>query len=128
LHFRKFEQPRKAPKHDEASRTTRYNDNQHSYPKQVHIQTTYPMPNNANKQNKTETNPPPPHSLQIREPLQQIDNFPTDGRILTITEGSNTDFDNKRQLRDYSRQVNHVTIEGPVTKANWSHIPITFST
>jgi hypothetical protein len=32
LHFRKLEQQRKTPKHDEASRPTRYNDNQRSYP------------------------------------------------------------------------------------------------
>jgi hypothetical protein len=55
------------------------------------------MPNNANQQTKPETNPPTPPPLQIREPLQQIDSFPTHGTILTITEGSNTDFDNKRQ-------------------------------
>jgi hypothetical protein len=36
LQFHKLEQQRKAPKHDEASRPTRYNDNQHSNPKQVH--------------------------------------------------------------------------------------------
>jgi hypothetical protein len=36
LHFRKLEQQRKAPKDDEASMPTRYNDNHHSYPKQVH--------------------------------------------------------------------------------------------
>jgi hypothetical protein len=37
LHFRKLEQQREAPKHDEASRPTHYNDNnQCSYPKQVH--------------------------------------------------------------------------------------------
>jgi hypothetical protein len=37
LHFRKLEQQRKASKHNEASRPTHYNDNQRSYPKQVHI-------------------------------------------------------------------------------------------
>jgi hypothetical protein len=74
------------------------------------------MPNNANQQTKPETNPPTPPPLQIREPLQQIDSFPTHGTILTITEGPNTDFDNKRQQRDYYRQVNHVSIEGPITQ------------
>jgi hypothetical protein len=58
------------------------------------------MLNNTNKENKSETNPPPPFKLQIREPPQQTDNFPTDGTILTITKGSNTDFDNKMQRRD----------------------------
>jgi hypothetical protein len=36
LHFRKLRQQRKASKHDEASRPPCYNDNQRSYPKQVH--------------------------------------------------------------------------------------------
>jgi hypothetical protein len=36
LHFRKLEQQRKAPKHDEAPRPPGYNDNQRTYPKQVH--------------------------------------------------------------------------------------------
>jgi hypothetical protein len=39
LDFRKLEEQRKAPKHDEASRSVCYNDNQHSYPKQVHNMT-----------------------------------------------------------------------------------------
>jgi hypothetical protein len=91
------------------------------------------MPNNTNQQNKPKTNPPPLQiheplqPLQIREPPQQTDNFPTHGTILTTTGGSNTNFENKRQMRDYYRQVNHVAIEGPITKTKWSHIPITFS-
>jgi hypothetical protein len=39
---------------------------------------------------------------------------------------SNTNFDNKRQQRDYYRQVNRVVIEGPITKTKWSHISISF--
>jgi hypothetical protein len=35
------------------------------------------MPNNTTQQNKPEPNPPPPPQLQICEPLQQSDNFPT---------------------------------------------------
>jgi hypothetical protein len=85
------------------------------------------MPNDTNQQNKLETNPPPPSPLQIHEPPQQIDNFPTHDTILTITGSSNTDFDNKRQRRDYYKQGNHVTIEGPIMKMKWSHIPIIFS-
>jgi hypothetical protein len=46
---------------------------------------------------------------------------------LTITGGSNTDFDTKRQCRDYYRKVNHVAIEGPIKQTKWSHMPITFS-
>jgi hypothetical protein len=83
------------------------------------------MPNNTNPQVKTETNLPPPP--QIQEPPQQIDAFPTHGTILTITGGSNIDFDTKRQCPDYYRQVNHVVIQGPITQIKWSHMPITFS-
>jgi hypothetical protein len=67
------------------------------------------MSNNTNQQNKLETNPPPPPPLQN-------DNFPTHGTIPTITGGSNTDFNNKRQRRDYYKQVNHVVVEDPITK------------
>jgi hypothetical protein len=90
-------------------------------------QITYLMPNNKTQQNKSEPNPPQPPLLQIHDPSQQSYIFPTHGTILTITGGSNTDFVNKRQWRDYYRQVNHVVVEGPVTKTKWSHIPITFS-
>jgi hypothetical protein len=45
-----------------------------------------------------------------------------------ITRGSNTDFNSKRQHRDYYREVNHVAVEGPLTQTKWSHIPIFFST
>jgi hypothetical protein len=82
------------------------------------------MLNNTTRQNKPEPNPPP---LQICEPPQQSDHFPTHGTILTIIGGSNTDFENKRQQRDYYRQVNHLAIKGPITKTKWSHIPVTFS-
>jgi hypothetical protein len=82
------------------------------------------MPNNTTPQVKTKTNPPPPP--QIQEPLQQTDAFPTHDTILTITGGSNTDFDTKRQHHDYYKQVNHIIIEGPITQTKWSHMPITF--
>jgi hypothetical protein len=73
-------------------------------------QITCPMGTNTNEQHKLELNPPQPPPLQICEPLQQIDSYPTHDTILTITGGSNTDFDNKRQQRDYYRQVNHVVV------------------
>jgi hypothetical protein len=85
------------------------------------------MPNNTHPQVKTKANPPPPPASQIQEPPQQTDTFPTHGTILTITGGSNTDFDTKRQLKDYYKEVNHVAVEGPITQTKWSHMPITFS-
>jgi hypothetical protein len=91
-------------------------------------QITYPAQNSTNPQVKTEANPPLPPPPQIQEPQQQNEAFPSHGTILTITRGSNTDFDTKRQRQDYYREVNHVAIKGPVTQTKWSHIPITFST
>jgi hypothetical protein len=99
---------------------------QTTYPPKV-PQITYPMSNNANPQVKTEANPPPTPLPQIQEPPQQPDTFPTHGTILTITGSSNTDFDTKKQCKDYYRQVNHVTVEGTITQTKWSHMPITFS-
>jgi hypothetical protein len=78
------------------------------------------VPTNTNPQIKAENNPPPP-------PPQQPDIFPTHGTILTVTEGYNNELDTKRQRRDYYRQVNHVAIEGPITRTKWSHIPLTLS-
>jgi hypothetical protein len=69
-----------------------------------------------------------PPSPQIQEPPQQSDTFPTYDTILIRTGGSNTDFDTKRQRRDYYRQVNHVAVECPITQTKWSHMPIIFST
>jgi hypothetical protein len=94
------------------------------------LQITYPTPNNTNPQVKIEGNPPPPPPLpqpQAQEPLQQPDMFPTHGTILTITRGSNTDFETKRQHRDYYYQVNHVVVEGPINQTKWSHMLIIFS-
>jgi hypothetical protein len=92
-------------------------------------QITYPMLSNTNaNQLKAEPNPPPPPPpQQAQEPPQQTENFPTHGTILTITRGSNTDLETKRQHRDYYRQVNHVVVEGPITQTKWSHMSITFS-
>jgi hypothetical protein len=97
-----------------------------TYPPPI-LQITYPTPNNPCQQSHPETNPPPPPPLQIREPPQQADTFPTHGTILSITRGSNTNFDNKRQGHDYYRQVNHIVFEGPITQTKWYHIPITFT-
>jgi hypothetical protein len=36
-------------------------------------------------------------------------------------------FENKRQRREYYRQVNHVAVEGPIMRTKWSHILVTFS-
>jgi hypothetical protein len=36
-------------------------------------------------------------------------------------------FENKRQRREYYRQVNHVAVEGPIILTKWSHMQITFT-
>jgi hypothetical protein len=93
-------------------------------------QITYPTQSNSNTTNqvKTEPNPPlPPPLQQAQEPPQQPEGFPIHGIIFTITGGSNTDFESKRQHRDYFRQVNHVAVECPITQTKWSHMPITCS-
>jgi hypothetical protein len=71
------------------------------------------MSNTQTTQPKTEPNPPPPPS-QNQEATQQSTNLPTFGTIHTITEGSNLNFENKRQKREYYRQVNHMAVEGPI--------------
>jgi hypothetical protein len=93
-------------------------------------QITYPTQSNNNTTNqvKIEPNPPlPPPPQQVQEPPQQPEGFSTHGTILTIIGGSNTDFETKRQCKDYYHQVNHVTVEGPITQTKWSFMPITFS-
>jgi hypothetical protein len=88
----------------------------------------YPTTNTQTDPPKIELNkwlPPPPP--QHPESSQQSNNSPTFGIIHTITRGSNLDFHNKWQKRQYYRQVNHVAVEGPVTRTKWSHIPLTFT-
>jgi hypothetical protein len=45
-----------------------------------------------------------------------------------ITEGSNADFDTKRQKKDHYCRVNHVALTGSMVQTKWSHVPITFDT
>jgi hypothetical protein len=52
---------------------------------------------NNNPQIKNEANPPSQPLPQTQEPQQQNEAFPTHDTILTITGGSNTDFNTKRQ-------------------------------
>jgi hypothetical protein len=89
--------------------------------------TTDHIPNaKQRKSNQDRSQPTTATSATIQEHPQQLDTFPTHNTILTITEGSNTDIDTKRQQRDDYRQVNHVAVKGPVTQTKWSHMPITF--
>jgi hypothetical protein len=83
-------------------------------------QITYLVQNN-HSQIKNEANPPSPPLPQTQEPQQPNEAFPTHGTILTIIRGSNTDFNTKRQCRDYYREVNHVAIKGPITRPSVSH-------
>ena len=47
--------------------------------------------------------------------------------IMPISGGSTLEFQNKKQRRDYFRQVNSILVDGPAKKTPWSHMPITFS-
>jgi hypothetical protein len=82
---------------------------------------------NNNPQIKNEANLPPQPPSQTQEPQQQNEAFSTHDTILTIIEGSNTDFNTKRQRRDYYREVNLIAVEDSITQTKWSHITITFS-
>jgi hypothetical protein len=53
--------------------------------------------------------------------------YSTHNTILTVTGGSNTESNTKRQRQDYYREVNHVAVEGPINQTKWSHILITFA-
>jgi hypothetical protein len=52
--------------------------------------------------------------------------LPTFGTIMPIVGGSLLEFENKRQRRDYFRQVHRILVDGLVVKTQWSHMPITF--
>jgi hypothetical protein len=75
------------------------------------LQITYPTQNTQTVQPKLEPSTLPPLS-QTTESSKQNKNFPTFKTIHTITRGSNLDFQNKRQKREYYRQVNHVAVKG----------------
>jgi hypothetical protein len=47
--------------------------------------------------------------------------------IMPIAGGSLLEFENKRQRRNYFRQVHNILVDGLVVKTQWSHILITFS-
>jgi hypothetical protein len=91
--------------------------------------TTMPQPTTPNlfHYRRSPTQHQTTQPTKLREPPHQRNNFPTHDMIHMITGGSNADFQNKIQQRDYYHQVNHVVVEGLVIKTKWSHIPITFS-
>jgi len=47
--------------------------------------------------------------------------------IMPISGGSSLEFENKRQRKNYFRQVHSIMVDGPVLKTQWSHMPIVFS-
>ena len=47
--------------------------------------------------------------------------------MLPITGSSSAEPANKKQKKEAHRRVQHVRVQGPFIKSNWSHIPITFS-
>jgi hypothetical protein len=87
----------------------------------------YPTASSQTTQPKTEPNNPPPPPPDNQESSQQATSFLAFGTIHTIIRGSNLCFENKRQRRDYYRQVKHVAVEGPIVRTKWSHVLITFT-
>jgi hypothetical protein len=62
-------------------------------------------------------------------PTTQVKEFadpPFRGVIHMITKGSSSEFETKRQKKDYYRIVNHVALTEPVVQTKWSHVPLTF--
>jgi hypothetical protein len=47
--------------------------------------------------------------------------------VLPIIGGSSSKPANTKQKKEAQRRVQHVGVQGPFIKSNWSHIPITFS-
>jgi hypothetical protein len=135
LHFRKLGQQRKSASKNESSRPFKY----HRHPSQyyqpynytphtsqvhtpqptisyplAHLQIMYPAASSQTTQPKTEPNNPPLPPPHNQESSQQATSFPAFETIHTITGVSNFSFENKRQRREYYRQVNHVAIKGPI--------------
>jgi len=46
---------------------------------------------------------------------------------MPISGGSSLEFENKKQRRNYFRQVHSIMVDGPIQKTQWSHMPIVFS-
>ena len=74
---------------------------------------------------------PPPPALPPKQESQTTNSqpaaLPSFGMIMPISGSSTLDFENKRQRRDYFRQVHCIVSEGPTKRTQWSHSPITFS-
>jgi hypothetical protein len=71
------------------------------------LQITYPTVSSQTSQPKTEPNNPHPPPPTSQEPSQQATSFPIFGTIHTITRGSNSTFENKRQKREQYQVVTH---------------------
>jgi hypothetical protein len=76
--------------------------------------------------------PPPPPGPPLKQENQTNQNaqpaaLPTFGMIMPISGGSSLEFENKKQRRNYFRQVHSIMVDGPVQKTQWSHMPIVFS-
>ena len=71
--------------------------------------------------------PGPPPKEENQTTATQPSALPTFGMIMPISGGSTLDFENKRQRRDYFRQVHCIVLEGPTKRTQWSYSPITFT-
>ena len=105
-----------------------YNYN-HNWQPQPNPQTQTIQPTTQAQPTQEQLPPPPAHppKQESQTTNSQLAALPSFGMIMPISGGSTLDFENKRQRRDYFRQVHCIVSEGPTKRTQWSHSPITFS-
>jgi len=117
------------PTFTQAYRPPMFNYNYHNWQPQPNPQTQPSQPSTQAQQNLEQLPPPPanPPKQENQTTNSQPAALPSFGMIMPISGGSTLDFENKRQRRDYFRQVHCIVSEGPTKRTQWSHSPITFS-
>ena len=119
---------RSTPPFTQAYRPPMFNYN-HNWQSQTNPQTQPSQPATQTQPIQEQLPPPPIHppKQENQTTNSQPAALPTFGMIMPISGGSTLDFENKRQRRDYFRQVHCIISEGPTKRTQWSHSPITFS-
>ena len=93
---------------------------------------SYPHQQWQHDQQQLALPPPPAQAKQEEKAVEpsrstQPAPLPSYGMILPIQGGSAHGFENKRQRKDYFRQVSHISVQGPMVASKWSDIPISFT-